>query len=80
MANTSPDSNDPSLVKLGDALRRLRRGRKLSQEKLAHEAGVNVSYVASIERAENNPTVLTLTKLAAVLNVTVEQLMGEAGI
>ena len=60
-------------MKLGAAVaRRLRRFRHqsgLTQEELAARAGLNRNYIGMIEREENSPTVDTLEKLAAVLNI-----------
>ncbi len=50
-------------------LRRLRAERGLSQEELAHRAGVNRNYVGMIEREENAATVDTMEQLAAALDV-----------
>ena len=45
-------------------LRRLRAERGLSQEELAHRAGVNRNYVGMIEREENAATVDMMEQLA----------------
>ena len=50
-------------------LRRLRAERGLSQEELAHRAGLNRNYVGMIEREENAATVDTMEQLAAALDV-----------
>ncbi|MGF1623975.1 MAG: helix-turn-helix domain-containing protein [Alphaproteobacteria bacterium] len=50
-------------------LRRLRRAKALSQEELAHRAGLNRNYVGMLEREENAATVDVLEKLAVVLEV-----------
>ena len=50
-------------------LRRLRAERGLSQEELAHRAGLNRNYVGMIEREENATTVDTMEQLAAALGV-----------
>jgi transcriptional regulator with XRE-family HTH domain len=50
-------------------LRRLRRSRRLSQEELADQAGINRNYVGMLEREENAATVDMLEKLADVLDV-----------
>ena len=52
-------------------LRRLRAARRVSQERLAADAGVDRAYVSEIEREEGNATVDMLDRLAAVLNVPV---------
>jgi transcriptional regulator with XRE-family HTH domain len=50
-------------------LRRLRRSRRLSQEELADQAGINRNYVGMLEREENAATVDMLEKIADVLDV-----------
>ncbi len=56
-------------------LRRLRVKRALSQEALAVDAGIDRSYVGRIERGVENPTVETLDRLAAALEVVVAELL-----
>ena len=50
-------------------LRRLRHASGLSQEELAHRAGLNRNYVGLLERAANSPTLDTIERLAAELAV-----------
>jgi transcriptional regulator with XRE-family HTH domain len=78
MPNPSSRRQDPALIALGEALRRLRLERQISQENLALLAEVDRSYVGRVERGDNNVAVLTLLKLAYALNVTVTELMAEA--
>jgi transcriptional regulator with XRE-family HTH domain len=47
----------------------LRVKRGLSQERLAFDAQVDRSYLGSLERGMENPTVAVLDRLAAVLAV-----------
>jgi transcriptional regulator with XRE-family HTH domain len=49
-------------------LRRLRVKRGLSQEALAADADVDRSYVGRLERAQENPTIGILERIAATLN------------
>jgi transcriptional regulator with XRE-family HTH domain len=56
-------------------LRRLRVRRGLSQEALAVDADVDRSYVGRIERGVENPTVETLDKLAAALQVAAAEFL-----
>jgi transcriptional regulator with XRE-family HTH domain len=55
-------------------LRRLRRERNLSQERLAHSSDLNVTHVAKIERSEREPGVRTISKLARALKVSASEL------
>ena len=50
-------------------MRRLRKAQGLSQEALAHEAGMSMRYLAGLERGEENPSLLFLVKLAEALGV-----------
>lgn len=50
-------------------LRRIRVKRGVSQERLAFDAEVDRSYVGGLERAEENPTVDILERLANTLEV-----------
>ena len=52
-------------------LRRLREERGLSQEALAHRAGVTVRHIGRIERREGSPTVSVLVKIAMALDVDI---------
>jgi transcriptional regulator with XRE-family HTH domain len=55
-------------------LRCIRRERGLSQERLAHNAGLNMTHVAKIERSEREPGVRTVSKLARALGVSALEL------
>lgn len=59
----------PAHVALGQAIRQLRVERGLSQERLGLDAGLDRTYVSSIERGHRNPTFDTLVKIADVLGV-----------
>jgi transcriptional regulator with XRE-family HTH domain len=71
---------NPALVALGDAIRRLRVERDISQERLALLAEVDRSYMGRVERGDNNVALLTLLKIANALDVTLTELMAEAGL
>ena len=58
-------------------LRRLRVDRELSQESLAVDAAVDVSYVSRLESALENPTVGLLERLAKALDADVSELLVE---
>ena len=52
---------------LGQRIRAERRRLDMSQERLAHEAGLDRSYVGRIERGEHNLTFVSLVKIARAL-------------
>lgn len=54
---------------IGRKVRSLRKGKGLSQEALAHEAGIAMRYLAGIERGEENPTLAILVKIASALGI-----------
>jgi transcriptional regulator with XRE-family HTH domain len=58
-------------------LRRIRVKRKLSQEKLAFDSGVDRSYAGGLERADHNPTVDVLDRLAKTLDVPLAELFKQ---
>lgn len=78
MPNLSSQRRNPSLVALGEAIRRIRKIQGISQEELALLAQIDRSYVGRIERGDNNAAVLTLIRLATALGVSAAQLLDEA--
>ena len=48
-------------------LRRLRHAKGISQEDLAHRAGVNRTYMSKLEKGASYPGLEIITKLATVL-------------
>ena len=59
---------------LGKAIRQLREERGMTQEALAHEAGVTVGHMSMIERGHSNPTWATVRRLAKGLDTLVADL------
>lgn len=53
--------------KVGQKIRKIRKQKGLSQEKVALEANLNRAYIGFIERGERNPSVKTVAKIAKVL-------------
>lgn len=56
-------------------MRELRKEKNLTQEKLAHEAGLTTNGYAKIERAETNPKAESLRGIAKALGVSMEVLI-----
>ena len=59
----------------GIVLRELRRKCDLSQESLAHEAGLERNYISLLELGRNSASIKTIFKLAPALGVTATELM-----
>ena len=56
-------------------LRILRQARGLSQEELAHSAGIDRTYISSLERSIYNASIDVVDRVAVVLNVKAMQLL-----
>ena len=59
---------------LGERIYELRKMRQYTQEELAQKAGISLSYLSMIERAQRTPYVETLVPIAAALGITLSQL------
>ncbi|WP_425622501.1 helix-turn-helix domain-containing protein [Brevibacillus borstelensis] len=62
-------------MSLGANIKRFRKLRGLTQEKLAEKANMSRSYLADVERDRYNPSVDTLKAIAEALNVGVDDLL-----
>ncbi|TAL13830.1 MAG: XRE family transcriptional regulator [Aquabacterium sp.] len=71
-------ANHPALVALGDAIRRVRLERGVSQEELAHQSEIDRSYMSSIERGQQNPGIVSILRIAQALDTTLTELAAEA--
>lgn len=60
---------------LGRRIRDLRKRKRLTQEKLAEMATVDVKYLGGIERGTENPSIGILDRLARALSVKVHQML-----
>ena len=60
---------------VAENIKRIRKNKKLSMERLAAEAGVSRSMLGQIERGEANPSVALVGKLALALKVPAEVLL-----
>lgn len=56
-------------------LRRIRRTKHLSQEGLAHRAGLHRTYVGCLERNEKNISIESMERLAKALDVDLVELL-----
>jgi transcriptional regulator with XRE-family HTH domain len=77
MVNETGKEQRAILIKaLGNKIRTIRRGKDLTQERVAGLAGINPKYLGEIERGEKNPTAVVIKRLSNALNVPPCQLFS----
>jgi len=65
-------------VAFGNAVRRARLERGLSQEELAYLAGIDRSYMSSIERGAQNLGLMSIARIARAMDMAMGELLLEA--
>ena len=78
MPISSPHSKNEILTAFGMAVRRTRKKLSISQEDLAHKCSIDRAYMGAIERGEQNPGLLHISKIALALDMKIEKLMEAA--
>jgi transcriptional regulator with XRE-family HTH domain len=63
----------------GKAVRARRNALGITQEELAHRAGIHPTYLGDVERGERNIALINILKLAKALGVKSGSLMPEQG-
>jgi transcriptional regulator with XRE-family HTH domain len=58
-------------------MRRLRAARGLSQEALAHESGINRTYLSAVERSERNVSIDNIARIARGLRIEAWKLLKD---
>ena len=66
------------LKALGEEIRHRRELRQMSQEGLAHDAGLHRNALGRLERGTYNPTVVTLLSIATELDISLSELISSA--
>lgn len=61
----------------GRNVRRYRQQRKLTQEQLAFEAKIDLTYMGGIERGNRNPSLLVMARIADALGIQLPKLLSE---
>jgi transcriptional regulator with XRE-family HTH domain len=64
-------------IAFGVVLRRTRKARGLSQEKLAFDAELQRNYISLMELGTNQPTITTIFKLAKALKINPHELIAQ---
>jgi Predicted transcriptional regulators len=62
---------------LGANMERLRKIKKMTTVELAALAGVKPQFISQIENGKRSPSLKILQKIAAALNTTTSELLGE---
>ena len=70
----------PELLAFGSSIRRCRLAQALSQEELAFMAGVDRSYLSSVECGRQNVGLFAAVRLARALQVSLATLAAQANI
>ena len=76
MASRAARTSASEPPRVGDTLASLRLARALSLDELSRKAGVSKSMLSQIERAQANPTVAVVWRLANALGVEMGELLG----
>lgn len=63
---------------VGGNIRKLREARGLTQEKLAVDAEIDLTYLGGIERGLRNPSLMVLVRIAEALQTTPANLVSTA--
>jgi transcriptional regulator with XRE-family HTH domain len=64
---------------VGKNIRRIRQQRRMTQERLAFEAELDLTYVGGIERGRRNPSLLAMARIADALSVPLVKLLSDKG-
>ena len=67
---------DDYTIAFGSHIRHLRHQRGLSQEEVAHSAGIHVTYLSGIERGRRNPSLRNIRRIAVALGIGVGELFS----
>jgi transcriptional regulator with XRE-family HTH domain len=62
---------------LGRNVRRPRQQRAMTQEQLAFDAEIDLTYLGGIERGKKNPSLLVMARIADALSVSLTKLLNE---
>lgn len=62
---------------IGENIRKYRKARKLTQEKLAERTELSVNYIGSIERGEKLPSLETFIKIVNQIGVTTDCILQD---
>ena len=69
-------SSENSISKIGENIKRIRKEKGISQDRLSKRADLALNTIVNIELGESpNPTIETLQKIANALEISIEKLL-----
>lgn len=68
-------TTDERMIAFGKRVREVRKGKRISQEKLAEMAGIDRSYMGNIERGEKNITLKKVYEICDALEIEIQDLI-----
>ena len=69
---------DPIVEAYATVLRMRRREAGLSQEQLAHRAGLSMRFISLLEGSRHRPTLVTMHKIAEALDLPLSKMIRQA--
>lgn len=73
---SSQESGSELLKKFGERVKAFRQDRAITQDVLAHKAGLHRTYVADVERGRRNLSLQAISKLADALGIPITELFS----
>ena len=68
---------DKKVKVVGKNVKKYRKEKNLTQERLASRAGYHRTYISALERGRVNPTLRTLTNLSDELGIPIKELFDD---
>lgn len=62
------------LMRFGEAVRRLRQSKRISQEEFADLCGLHRTYISDIELGKRNVSLENIEKIAGALGISISRL------
>ena len=66
---------DERMIAFGRRVREVRKGKGISQERLAEMAGIDRSYMGNIERGEKNITLKKVYEICDALEIRIQDIV-----
>jgi len=73
----SASSLDQRLLHIGQMIQKHRRAQRLSQQDIAHSAGLDRAYISAVEHGKHNVSIGAVMRIAEALDVAFEDLILE---